>query len=59
MELYLKLIQLFCKVRDSLFSVFASGKPLCKEMVSLSPLELNWAILCFFFALLTPSYLPF
>lgn len=46
MEFYLKLVQLFCKPGDSLFTVVAGGKPLCAGMVSLALIELNWSFLC-------------
>lgn len=51
MEFYLKGVQLFCKLGDSLLNVFAGGKPLPPRMVNSPPLELKCTILCYCFCI--------
>jgi hypothetical protein len=41
MEFYLRVLEIFCKPGDSVFSVFGSGKVLCAGLVSISTISSN------------------
>ena len=41
MEFYLRVLKMFCKHGDNMFSVFGGGKVLCTELVSIPMISLN------------------
>jgi hypothetical protein len=41
MEFYLRVLEMFCKPGNSMFSVFGGGKVLCAGLVSIPTISLN------------------